>query len=572
MLTVLFQPDDVAAMLPEWRSAEVLSLTPAVAGVAAQSGLRVRTTLDVFSDCAHARCVAAARRAIREFDLAALKHDLSPSFILVGRQTAWYVANITQRIALTVPDAPMRLRDHLGQWRDAAGRADLVAHLFPRILEMGLAHRLPGRRPWLPWLYNRLAVTAARMARGCAPWIFTPAALKLGFAKAFEAAGLRVGRIELTGGTPDDYRVLARVMLGRSSVFRIAPVAANSDAVMQAMRSFEALEPAYSNRFVRLGWRLYLPFLRKNLAGMLALTTTGGEVLRAANARAVASYESNGWASPALFEAARRNGIETVVVNHNSHALVGSPIADTVISHYCEQRKGAALATAAVHWTPSDAAIADRWAKAPRSLLCRFEYPAPRAANRQRFRVLHAGNYQEWTDFFPWVAESSDEFVRGIAELARAAAGIPDLDLIIRVRPKMEVNADVLRQSIPAADNVQICTTDDDFLQQLADSDLMVSYFSTTVAQALQMGKPVLLWGSTKRFKQFDARLTPPNANERSAVYAVERGSDLRSMLLAIRDQHRDRPLTRDEAKRYRFGSDVFGMNDIATRLAPKIR
>jgi hypothetical protein len=188
------------------------------------------------------------------------------------------------------------------------------------------------------------------------------------------------------------------------------------------------------------------------------------------------------------------------------------------------QRKHTELTTTTVHWSPDDLDVSKDVAAttgfAPRTL--RMKTPdAPIRSGKGRFKIIHAGNYQNWSDFFPWVAETSDEFVRHIKELSLVVADIPEVDLTIRVRPKAEVDIDVIRGCIAPADNVAVCSTDEDFVEQLAQSHLLVSFFSTTVIQALQMARPVLLWGSTQRFKQVDARLTPPDANERAAVYAV---------------------------------------------------
>src|SRR5690606_20835997 len=138
------------------------------------------------------------------------------------------------------------------------------------------------------------------------------------------------------------------------------------------------------------------------------------------------------------------------------------------------------------------------------------DYPASdsRPDAGRPFRILHAGNYQNWSDYFPWVSETSEEFLSGIERLARASAAVEGIEIVFRIRPKREVDAETLRRRLKARPNLRICDTEEDFLQQLADSDLLVAHFSTTVEQALQMGKPVLLWGSARRYRQFEGRIT----------------------------------------------------------------
>jgi hypothetical protein len=189
-------------------------------------------------------------------------------------------------------------------------------------------------------------------------------------------------------------------------------------------------------------------------------------------------------------------------------------------------------------------------------MLYRAEYPKAPPRSGARFRLLHAGNYQNWSEFFPWVSETADEYLLGLRRLAEVAAQIPDIELVIRVRLKAEVDADVVRRAVPEAANVTVVTTETDFLTQLAESDLLVSHFSTTVEQALQMGKPVLLWGSTRRYCQVPPRLDPPTRGSRAAVYAVHAVRDLPAMLAALRDCHGGQPLTASEVAPFRMGLD----------------
>jgi hypothetical protein len=75
------------------------------------------------------------------------------------------------------------------------------------------------------------------------------------------------------------------------------------------------------------------------------------------------------------------------------------------------------------------------------------------------------------------------------------------------------------------------------------------------------MKKPVLLWGSTKRFRQLPARMTMPTQHDRAAVYAVDEVARLRPMLTALRDHHRN-PLDDSEIAEHRFPPTVGGAAD----------
>ena len=120
---------------------------------------------------------------------------------------------------------------------------------------------------------------------------------------------------------------------------------------------------------------------------------------------------------------------------------------------------------------------------------------------------------------------------------------------------------------MPRAGNVTLSRGEDDFLREMAASDLLVSHFSTTVEQALQMGKPVLLWGSTRRYCQFPARWEPPSAGSRSAVYAVRDAADLPAMLAAIRLHHSGKPLSDEEVAPFRNPPDCPDIDGLARML-----
>jgi len=144
---------------------------------------------------------------------------------------------------------------------------------------------------------------------------------------------------------------------------------------------------------------------------------------------------------------------------------------------------------------------------------------------------------------------------------------LPDAELLVRVRAKPEVDPEIVRALVPDAPNVAIVDTAQNFLEQLAGCDLLVCHFSTTAEQALQMGKPVLLWGSTRRYCQFPALREAPASGRRAAVYAVDTANRLPQMLAAIRDQHHGRPLSEQETARYRNRPEDPDLRGLATRL-----
>jgi hypothetical protein len=561
---ILFDRDDVLDAGRPQDVAGAVALSPSASTAAVEAGIRIPDSLSLFSDYGHARCVAAARRALLDFDRAAERCTLAPSVRLMARQSIWMHAALVHRLAQTLPAGPWLVRGDAGQWHDADDWQALCEVLLPRIWNFGLGHRIEGQRCALPGLYGLLTRAAASLARRPSQrWVASPVRkLKNGLHGALAEAGARLAVIQTTRGGWDDYRHLLRE-LGSSGVkvFRVSPFAAHDVRVRRNMEALQTIGGLLRDTRVRLAWTLYQPYFMRNLPKMLALADEGGRLMRALDARMACTYEANSWTSAALMDAASQAGAARVVFNHNSHPPSSSAIAQSVLETLFQQRTCNAMTDVAMLWSPTSLQRAS--AAAGRVLPVSLAYPPSPSDTREPgrpLRVLHAGNYQNWSDFFPWVAETADEYVDGLEKLAAVVEQLDGIQLVIRVRPKREVDSRVVDARLGNRRNVTVCGTDQDFLEQLAESDLLIAHFSTTVEQALQMGKPVLLWGSAGRYIQFEPR--PP-------VHAARDTAELATVLAALRDAYCSAPPDRDATMAYRFPP---GTRDLAAAALELVR
>ena len=192
-----------------------------------------------------------------------------------------------------------------------------------------------------------------------------------------------------------------------------------------------------------------------------------------------------------------------------------------------------------------------------------------KAAVSDHHVVLHTGNAQRWLTFFPWVFETSDEFVDGLAALVEAMSAVPNSQLVVRTKGKPEQSSEALRSLIPENGSWVLKTrTDTPFAEDLAQADLLVSDMSSTIMQAIHARRPVLLWGGTQRYIHLPARRKPPTPDDRTAVYTVETSGELAPMINAILGAHAGRPLTDDEVADFVWHSDVPDMKDLARAIA----
>lgn len=561
MITVHFEAADIEGRPPAAPSETHLALTPSAEIAARAVGLVVQSSLDTFSDLDHARCVVAGRRCLADLDRELPALLVPPSVEIVVRQAAWNIAVMSQRLVRTVPIGDARARDRAGTWRQIESAASLLDILFPRVIASGLGHRFASVQARYPRLQHFVTEIAARLfaRRRRAALMVAPHDLKMGFAAAFRAAGVEMIRVRPTLGNTADIADLIALARGTGRDLPAQPAPENDvelRCIRAALRQFGG---TFSCPVMRHGWSIYLPHLDRNVAGMLGVARTSSHFARRAKVRAAATYEANGWGGASLMDGARHGGAFAISLNHNSHAPTGKARSDAVLALLHDFRKHAPVVHDSMIWSPSDLGFEhSRPAAArPRIVRCRAPGPASNAptGTKRRFRILHAGNYQNWSDFFPWIAETSAEFVESLRILAYAVAAEQGIDLVIRLRPKLEVDSNVVRQIIPATQNLSICGVDEDFQTQLARFDLLVSFFSTTVEQALQMGKPVLLWGRSRRFNQLPARRLPPTADDRAAIYAADDQVSLAALLPAIARAHTT-PLRPAEYERFNLPAE----------------
>ncbi len=537
---ILFDRSDVLLAPPLPTSVNAVALSPSALLAAREAGIPVQGTLPAFSRHGHETCVAAASAALGDFDGATASAGLPPSIALMARQSIWGHASLVYRLHETLPPGPWRVRNQSGNWVEAPDWAALHRALLPRIWSYGQAHFIAGARPPWPWLYALLGKISDRMAANLSgKWVAAPSAkLKNGLRQALKDAGATIAVLQPTKGTWSDYADGFRELQNRgvARTFAIPPLHPDAPHVRQVLARLEGIGHAIRDEKVRSAWRLYQPYFFQVIPVMLAITAEGAELMRKLAAPSATSYEANSWISASLMEAAEHAGAARVIFNHNSNPPSESPAAAAVLDFLFSQRTCNPLVDVAAFWSPVSGKR--HLSGMVRSCDVRLDYPAARKRREPGgpLRVLHAGNYQNWSDFFPWIAETADEYIDGLSALADAVELLEGVELTIRVRPKREVDSGVVLSRLGHRRNVVVCGVEEDFLEQLANSDLLVAHFSTTVEQALQMGKHVLLWGSADRYTQFPGQETPPAQALNDSVYVARNAAALPAMLAGIRD------------------------------------
>lgn len=133
--------------------------------------------------------------------------------------------------------------------------------------------------------------------------------------------------------------------------------------------------------------------------------------------------------------------------------------------------------------------------------------------------ILHAGTPKASNSLRFYVYEAPDEYIQALCDLAYAVEKIPSTVLIIKFRPSKEISIDVLRALVPFSEKV-ILSVDETFSEVLGMADLLVSFSSTTIEEALQNRIPILLYGGAGRYSHVPSfEIKDGRSIERKAAY-----------------------------------------------------
>lgn len=160
--------------------------------------------------------------------------------------------------------------------------------------------------------------------------------------------------------------------------------------------------------------------------------------------------------------------------------------------------------------------------------------------------LVHAGTGKPRGSLHFHVYETMDEYVTAMAELVMAVNRVPDTFLIIKFRPNRDLGLEDLRTLLPASDRYLI-SVEESFLDVLGFSDLLVSFSSTTIEEALQNRVPVLMYGGEGRYQHIAAQtVTPDKVVEPAAVYSVRKVEHLSDAITRILARNGRAPLAEE--------------------------
>lgn len=113
--------------------------------------------------------------------------------------------------------------------------------------------------------------------------------------------------------------------------------------------------------------------------------------------------------------------------------------------------------------------------------------------NSKKFILLHAGTPKNWENFRPLNYETIDEYISNLVQIINAISTNKNIFLAIRFRETKDLKLSSLKALLPVSNSYKIYSKGT-FLDYLYCSDLLISYSSVTIEEALINKKPVVLY------------------------------------------------------------------------------
>lgn len=549
---VLYDAVDARRFLAERPdAARILALTPNARAPFLGSGIPILASSSVYRAYAHRRSLARVQRAKLLLMPAIRQAGLSPSVSETLRGIFEMVGAMTARAYSTLGQGPWLFPTSSG-WEEVVHRDAAHDALLRRLaLEPGWPPYRRAPASFAVTLVNRLI--ALLLSRRTS-FVFCNA--DKGFADVIDDIAGRGSVIVAVNLHPalGTWRDLARSCLGlwRALVGgRIVPMTVSPDRTDERIvQTIENTLAAIQDPVLNRGIEVFSGSLVGGGVEAHSMQAPLVDLISRLKPLALLTYSLRWRFEAALGEAAGRVGIQRWLVSHGSHPVPDGATSAAALDGHAEGLLVSRLADVAFPQSPQAARAASRLMPAlPRCAVLPAVWGHTVAGCRETpvFRVLQAGTLKSWRDHRPWMYETSDEFVDGLVALAMAFQALgPGFQLMIRVREASECSLATLRMLVPEGSNVSI-KTDGDFLDDLAESDLLVSHSSTTIEEALTARRPVLLFGGGCPYRHLAAETVTPTLDSRAAVYAVDDAAALPHMIAAIKEAHRGRPLTNIE-------------------------
>ncbi len=573
-LEFLKDPPEVDRLLP---------LTPNARAILSDVDLPMLSTLDLYTDYGHRRVIARARRMERKLWLALEKESLLSQ---ASRESMWGALHqmmaTTLRLWYTLRNVggSFLLMEQRGWKRYDCledSHASLLSHLATHPPFKQTFWEFPYFTGLVRWVNKIICQIAAKKS------VLILTGNSYGFPNIILHVKQLFPEIKIVTlrGSSGKWRDLGislfnllrvqvkndRLFMANDRLLAVTAVPIASYTVKQRVINFLNL---IDDPVLKKGVDVYYDFLVQNVSLTDGLNNAVEQYWTQLRPKMLIAHTLRWWVDAVMGEVAKNSNTPSILISHGSHPNSDNATAMNEHQFNSQGMLVSPLATQCVMQSPqAELGVAQYSPTSPtrrlRPIMWGYRNLPVRPKQTEIRYILHAGSYKTWTAYRPWIYETSDEFVHGLKLLILACQGLENTKLIIRIRSlwlESESSLEALKKLLPESDCYEIKTSGT-FLDDLSRADLLVSFSSTTIEEALQARRPVLLWGGSLRYKHFIARESAPKVHDRSAVYAPSTKKELAPLLKAILDVHAGDHLKDSELKNYVWPENFPGLDDL---------
>ena len=289
------------------------------------------------------------------------------------------------------------------------------------------------------------------------------------------------------------------------------------------------------------------------------------KIMKSLNPEAVIAHHVRWLEASVIAECSKKNKIETILISHGTHSYPLDSISEYESGHLARGLLTSKLSTLDIAQSP----IAEKAMKFF-SREMKYENYQPimwghkkiqKSNNQKDFTILSAGTFKQLC-CRPRIYESSNEFIFGLINLINCIDKIKNCKLIISVRNNHECELSSLKSLLPKSNCYEIKT---DFYQELKKADLLVSYSSTTIEEALNLKIPVALFGGTNKYRHIHSSDIHTKM-KRQPIYYLD-NKNISKLLPTIIKKFRGNPLKDRELRGLVWQDSVPGLKTLLAKI-----
>jgi hypothetical protein len=146
--------------------------------------------------------------------------------------------------------------------------------------------------------------------------------------------------------------------------------------------------------------------------------------------------------------------------------------------------------------------------------------------------ILYAATQRDHFRMRFYITETLDEFLESLKDIVSAISQNPNLHLLLRPHPACELSGSDFKCLLPESEQISV-VTGGKFEDVLSITDLLISYSSTCIEDALVNNIPVILYDRWCRYNHFNIKQDGPHNEllQMPAVY-IDRQTKLKEYLL----------------------------------------